>query len=197
MIGKETVVVIWRLSQNSSAESQANYDKKAPVQRVIRPVPKRALALYKATILTHSLTHSLTPWSKVLLEKLTGSQLVKKFPIFYVIWRFTNEFTIARHLSLSWTRSFHSMPPSHILKIHINIILPSQPGSSKWFPSPMFPHHYPVCTSSLPHTCYMPHSTNFSRFDHPNSMWWGVQIINLRIMQFYSLPCDLVPLRPK
>jgi hypothetical protein len=25
----------------------------------------------------------LTPWSSVLLEKLTGSQLVKKFPAFY------------------------------------------------------------------------------------------------------------------
>jgi len=24
-----------------------------------------------------------TPWSRVLLEKLTGSQLVKKFPAFY------------------------------------------------------------------------------------------------------------------
>ena len=25
----------------------------------------------------------LTPWSRVLIEKLTGSQLVKKFPAFY------------------------------------------------------------------------------------------------------------------
>ena len=29
------------------------------------------------------LTFSLTPWSRSLLEKLTGSQLVKKFPAFY------------------------------------------------------------------------------------------------------------------
>jgi len=29
------------------------------------------------------LTYLLTPWSKVLLEKLTGSQLDKKFPAFY------------------------------------------------------------------------------------------------------------------
>jgi len=33
--------------------------------------------------LTHSLARSLTPWSRVLTEKLTGSQLVKKFPAFY------------------------------------------------------------------------------------------------------------------
>jgi hypothetical protein len=31
----------------------------------------------------HSLTHPLTPYSTVLLEKLTGLQLVKKFPAFY------------------------------------------------------------------------------------------------------------------
>jgi hypothetical protein len=29
------------------------------------------------------LTYLLTPWSRVLLEKLTGRQLVKKFPAFY------------------------------------------------------------------------------------------------------------------
>jgi hypothetical protein len=29
------------------------------------------------------LTYLLTPWSRVLLEKLTGLQLVKKFPAFY------------------------------------------------------------------------------------------------------------------
>jgi hypothetical protein len=28
-------------------------------------------------------TYLLIPWGRVLLEKLTGSQLVKKFPIFY------------------------------------------------------------------------------------------------------------------
>jgi len=33
-------------------------------------------------LLTHSLTYLLTAWSIVLLEKLTGSQLVKKFPAF-------------------------------------------------------------------------------------------------------------------
>jgi len=28
-------------------------------------------------------TYLLNPWNRVLLEKLTGSQLVKKFPVFY------------------------------------------------------------------------------------------------------------------
>ena len=34
-------------------------------------------------LLNYLLTYLLTPWSRVLLEKLTGSQLVKKFPTFY------------------------------------------------------------------------------------------------------------------
>ena len=42
-----------------------------------------------------------TPWSTVQLEKLTGSQLVKKFPAFYGTRRFNTAFTSARHLSLS------------------------------------------------------------------------------------------------
>ena len=47
------------------------------------------------------LTYLLTPCSKVLLEKLTGSQLVKKFFAFYGTRRFITAFTSARHLSLS------------------------------------------------------------------------------------------------
>ena len=47
------------------------------------------------------LTYLLTPWSRVLLEKLTGLQLVKKFPAFYGTRRFVTSFTSERHLSLS------------------------------------------------------------------------------------------------
>jgi hypothetical protein len=39
--------------------------------------------------------------SRVLLEKLTGPRLVKKFPAFYGTGRFVTAFTRARHLSLS------------------------------------------------------------------------------------------------
>jgi hypothetical protein len=47
------------------------------------------------------LTYLLTPWSRVLLEKLPGLQLVKKFPAFYGTRKFINVFTSARHLYLS------------------------------------------------------------------------------------------------
>jgi hypothetical protein len=58
-----------------------------------------------------SITHSLTPWSKVLLEKLIGSQLIKKFPAFYGTRMFITAFTNACHLSLSWARPIHFMTP--------------------------------------------------------------------------------------
>jgi len=50
-------------------------------------------------ILTYILTYTLTPWKRVLLEKLTGSQLAQKLPAFYGTRRFITAFTRARHLS--------------------------------------------------------------------------------------------------
>jgi 1,4-dihydroxy-2-naphthoate octaprenyltransferase len=52
-------------------------------------------------LLIYLFTYLLTPWSRVLLEKLTGSQLVKKFPAFCRTRRFITAFASARHLSLS------------------------------------------------------------------------------------------------
>jgi len=40
-----------------------------------------------------------TPSSRALLEKLTGSQLVKKFPAFYETRRLITAFTNVHHLS--------------------------------------------------------------------------------------------------
>jgi len=100
-----------------------------------------------------ALTYVITPWCRV-LEKLTGSKIVKKFPAFYGTQRFITTYTNACHLSLSWARSFQSMPPpSHFLKIHINIILLSMPGSSKWSLFLRFPDQNPVYTFPLCHMC--------------------------------------------
>ena len=51
-------------------------------------------------LITYLLTYLLTPCSTVLLEKLTGSQLVKEFPAFYGTRMFITAFTRADRLSL-------------------------------------------------------------------------------------------------
>jgi hypothetical protein len=48
------------------------------------------------SFLPYLLTSLFTTWSKVLLEKLTDFQLVKKFPSFYGTRRFVTAFTRAR-----------------------------------------------------------------------------------------------------
>ena len=100
------------------------------------------------------LTYLLTPWSTVLLEKLTGLQLVKKFSAFYGTRRFITAFTSARHLSLSWASPIHSIPlhPTSwrsilILSSHLRLRLPSS----------LFPSGFPTKTLyTSSHTCYMP-----------------------------------------
>jgi hypothetical protein len=128
------------------------------------------------------LTYWITPWKIALLEKPTGSQLVKKLPALYGTRNFVTAFTIAGHLSLSRARPIQFMPPSHFLKINPNIILPSRPGSSMWPLSLILPHQKPVCTSPCPNTCYMPRPSQSSRFDYPNIIWWGAHIIKFFIM---------------
>ena len=97
-------------------------------------------------------------------------------------WRFITVVTSARHLSLSWSQldPVHK-PTSNFLKIYLNIILPSTPGSPKCSLSFRFPHQNPVHASSLPHTRYMPRPSYSSRLYYPNSIGWAVQIIKLLI----------------
>jgi len=52
-----------------------------------------------------------TPRCRALLEKLTGLQLVKKFPVFHRTRRFITALTSVRHLSLSWASPIQSIYP--------------------------------------------------------------------------------------
>ena len=89
----------------------------------------------------YKLIYLLTPWSRV-LEKLTGFQLVKKFPAFYETGRFITAFTTnACHLPLSWASSIQSILPHPtswrsilILSSHLRLGLPS--GSFPWVSPP-------------------------------------------------------------
>ena len=77
-------------------------------------------------------TYLLTPWCRVLLEKLTGLQLVKKFPAFHGTRRFITALTSVRQLSLSWASQIQSTYPHPtscrsilILSTHLRLGLPS------------------------------------------------------------------------
>ena len=72
---------------------------------------------------------------------------------------------------------------SQFLKIHLNIILPYPPESSKWSLYLRFSHQNPVYASPLPHARYMPHSSHYSRFNHPNNIGW-VQILSSSLCSF-------------
>ena len=54
------------------------------------------------------LTYLLTPWSIVLLEKLTGTAASQEIPRIFGTRRFLTVPTSARHLSLSWANSIQS-----------------------------------------------------------------------------------------
>jgi hypothetical protein len=86
----------------------------------------------KQTNKAHKLTNQLTPRSRVLPEKLTVPQLVKKFPEFYATISFITARTRAWCLSLFWARLTKSTIPPYFLKNHFNIILAPMPRSFKW-----------------------------------------------------------------
>ena len=97
--------------------------------------------------LRYLLTYLLTPWSRVLLEKLASLQLVKKFPAFYGTRRFLTAFTSARHLSLSWASPIQSSYPNPtswrsilLLSSHLRLGLPSG----------LFPSGFPTSTLYTP-----------------------------------------------
>jgi len=108
-------------------------------------------------------TYLLTPRCRVLPDKLTVLQLVKKFPAFHGTRRFITALTSVRHLSLSWASPIQSIyPTSHLLEIHPNIIHPSTPRSPQWSPSLRFPPPRPY-TPPSPHP-YAPHAQPISFF---------------------------------
>ena len=125
---------------------------------------------------TANITYLLTPWYKALLEKLTGLQLVKKFPAFHGTRRFITALTSVRHLSLSWgspIQSISSHPTSWrsilILSTHLRLGFSSGLHSSGFptktlctpSPRPYATHAQPIsCFSSLSPAQYWVRSTN-------------------------------------
>ena len=119
IMGRRRRITVCAGSEDSPAPSMARYFVKPENltsggnrRPVLQPVAMLCIdsqskvkdfetALLKKVEHHYLLTYLLTPCSRVLLEKLTGFQLVEKFRTFYGTRRFVTAFTRARHLSLS------------------------------------------------------------------------------------------------
>ena len=130
----------------------------------------------------------LTPWSRVLLEKLTGLQLSKKFPAFHGTRRFITSLTSVRHLSLSWAspiQSIYTHPTSwrSILILSTHLL----PG----LPSGLFPSGFPTKTlnTPFPHP-YAPPAQPISFFSILSSAQYWVRSTNHLALRYaiYSIP---------
>ena len=126
---------------------------------------------------TGSPPYLLAPWCRVLLEKLTGLQLVKKFPAFYGTRRFITALTSVRHLSLFWASPIQSTYPHPtswrsilILSTHLRLGLPSG----------LFPFGFPTKAlyAPSPHP-YAPHAQPVSFFSNLSPAQYWVSISRL------------------
>ena len=127
-------------------------------------------------LLTYLLTHSMeqSPWEA---NRFSASQEIPcvlcNLKVHYHIHKCLPPVPILSQLDPVHT------PTSHFLKIHLNIILPSMPGSPKWFLSFRFSQQNPVDASPLPHTsCYVPSPSHSFQFYNLHNTGWRVQIIN-------------------
>ena len=92
-------------------------------------------------------TYLFTPWSRVLLEKLTGSAASQEIPRIFGTRRFITVLTSARYLSLSLSQ-LHPVPTTRsnflrsilILSFHLRLCLPNG----------LFPSGFPTRTLCTP-----------------------------------------------
>ena len=160
-------------------------------------------------------TYLLTPWSRVLLEKLTGFADNQEIP--RILWNNpkVHHRTHKHPPPVPILSQLHPVPttPSHFLKIHLNIILPSTSWSPQWF----FPSGLPtktLCTplpSSIHATCpahlilldfithtilgegYRSLSSSLCNFLHspvtpvPHRLWQGNITVNFKFIGYEEM----------
>jgi hypothetical protein len=134
------------------------------------------------------ITHLITPWCKILFEKLIFTQFLKKYPAFLqnpMVHRRVHKSPPPDPI-LSQPNPFRPLD-TYLPKSHLNVILPPTPRSSQWSLAFGPSNQNPVSTSSLPHACHMSSPPHPSWFNHPNNIRRRMQVMKLIIMQ---LPRD-------
>ena len=140
--------------------------------------------------LSYLITYLLTPWCRVLLEKLTGLQLVKKFPAFHGIRMFIAALRSVRQHSLSWASPIQSIYPhptswKSIIMLSTHLLL--------GLPSGFFPSGFPSKTlyTPSPHP-YAPHAQPNSFFSilSPAQYWERItsHLARYAISSIHPLP---------
>jgi hypothetical protein len=115
---------------------------------------------YGFKAVAHGSTHSLTPWCRILFKKIIVTQLIKKYPAFFMETEGSSPCSqkpatgpYPKPTESNWPhRSLYPCLP----KVQLNVILPPTPRwSSQWSLTLGLPNQNPVNTSNLPHACHM------------------------------------------
>jgi hypothetical protein len=123
---------------------------------------------------------SLSSWSRVVIEKLTVTHLVNKFPVFYGNRRFITVFTRARHC---WPHPQPDAPNPHLPTVFLILSSHLRLGP----PSYLFPSGfatkilYAFLISSMDATCRCPSHRPW--FGQPSNIMWRVHVMKLLIMK--------------
>jgi hypothetical protein len=142
------------------------------------------VAKFKYLGTTYLLTYLLTPWCRILFEKLIVTQLIKN--ILLPLWNPKVHHRVHKSPPLDPSRASRiqfalSIPTSLrsilILSSHLSLGLPS---ALPFGP----PNQNPVNTSPLPHACHMSRPPHPPWCNYSNNIRWRIRAVKFIVMQF-------------